>query len=114
MWVLYGISNCDSVKKARAWLQGRNLDYRFHDYRKDGLDAALLQRFIDAHGLQPLLNRRGATWRQLSAQCQAALQAGDVSNLLQAPTLLKRPILDADGRIIVGFSEAEYAGLTHE
>ncbi|MGZ4958993.1 MAG: ArsC family reductase [Methylomonas sp.] len=105
MLVVYGIKNCDSVKKARSWLETRQIDYRFHDYRIDGLDAALLQSFIDAMGVDAVLNQRSTSWRQLDdAQKQDLTPEKALQLMLAVPTLIKRPILNHEGRLSVGFS----------
>lgn len=109
MLTLYGIRNCDTVKKARAWLERNGIEYRFHDFRNDGLTAKLVQRWSDQLGWENLLNRRGTTWRQLPEATRATIDADRARALmLEQPTLIKRPVLD-DGRTSqVGFKEAEY------
>ncbi|WP_074012965.1 ArsC family reductase [Candidatus Sodalis sp. SoCistrobi] len=112
---LYGIKNCDTVKKARRWLDEQQVPYRFHDYRSDGLDADLLQRFIDQLGWPPLLNTRGTTWRKLSESQRAAADnaAGAAALMLSQPAMIKRPLLEAaDGRLLLGFSPQAYHGFT--
>lgn len=110
---LYGIKNCDSVKKARAWLDARQLEYRFHDYRVDGLDAALLTAFIDKLGADGILNQRSTSWRQLSAEQKQDLTTEKAKQLmLEVPTLIKRPILDDGRQLLVGFSPELYANLS--
>lgn len=109
MIVVYGIKNCDSVKKARAWLEARQIDYRFHDYRIDGLDAALLQGFIDRLGVEAVLNQRSTSWRQLDdAQKNDISPAKALQLMLAVPTLIKRPILDNGQQLIVGFNPDQY------
>ncbi|QSB01852.1 ArsC family reductase [Methylomonas sp. EFPC1] len=109
MLVMYGIKNCDSVKKARTWLEARQIAYRFHDYRIDGLDAALLQRFVDALGLDVVLNQRSTSWRQLDDAQKADLTPDKAVQLMLAvPTLIKRPILDDGEQLIVGFNPDQY------
>jgi Spx/MgsR family transcriptional regulator len=109
MLVVYGIKNCDSVKKARSWLDARSIDYRFHDYRVDGLDAALLQGFIDALGVDTILNQRSTSWRQLGDEQKRDLTPDKALQLMLAvPTLIKRPILDNGEQLIVGFSPDLY------
>jgi len=109
MLVMYGIKNCDSVKKARTWLEARQIAYRFHDYRIDGLDAALLQRFVDALGLDAVLNQRSTSWRQLDdAQKSDLTPDKAVQLMLAVPTLIKRPILDDGQQLIVGFNPDQY------
>ncbi|MDD1622755.1 MAG: ArsC family reductase [Methylococcaceae bacterium] len=109
MLVVYGIKNCDSVKKARSYLESRQVAYRFHDYRVDGLDAALLQGFIDALGVDAVLNQRSTSWRQLSDEQKRDLTPDKALQLMLAvPTLIKRPILDNGEQLIVGFSPDLY------
>ncbi|MEI8571193.1 ArsC family reductase [Methylomonas sp. LW13] len=109
MLVMYGIKNCDSVKKARTWLEARQIAYRFHDYRIDGLDAGLLQRFVDALGLDAVLNQRSTSWRQLDdAQKSDLTPDKAVQLMLAVPTLIKRPILDDGQQLIVGFNPDQY------
>jgi Spx/MgsR family transcriptional regulator len=106
---LYGISNCDSVKKARKWLEGQGLAYRFHDFRKDGLDANDLHGWVEALGWEALLNRRSTTWRKLDEADKADLDSARAESLmLREPTLIKRPVLVAAGRVLAGFSETSY------
>lgn len=109
MLTLYGIKNCDTVKKARAWLDRNGIEYRFHDFRNDGLNAKLLQRWSDQLGWEALLNRRGTTWRQLPETTRAIIDGKRAQALmLEHPTLIKRPVLD-DGKVSqVGFKEADY------
>lgn len=113
MRVVYGIKNCDSVKKARTWLETRQIDYRFHDYRADGLDAALLQRFIDALGMEAVLNQRSSSWRQLDEEQKRNLSPDKALQLmLSIPTLIKRPIFDTGEKLIIGFSPDLYSTAT--
>ncbi|WKJ91189.1 ArsC family reductase [Methylomonas montana] len=109
MIVVYGIKNCDSVKKARAWLDARQIAYRFHDYRIDGLDAALLQGFIDTLGVEAVLNQRSTSWRQLDDAQKSDLTPDKALQLMLAvPTLIKRPILEKGQQLIVGFNPDQY------
>ncbi len=112
MTTLYGIKNCDTVRKARKWLEARGVDYRFHDLRADGLAAADLDRWLTAVGWEVLLNRRGTSWRQLDAAVRDGVDAAKARELmLEQPTLIKRPVLEQAGTVRVGFSEADYATL---
>jgi arsenate reductase len=109
---LYGIANCDTVKKARAWLDTQQRAYRFHDFRKDGLPPDCLDAWLHAVGWEPLLNRRGTTWRQLDGPIRDAVHdaAGARALMLSQPSLIKRPVVEwADGRITVGFDAARWA-----
>lgn len=109
MHTLYGIQNCDTVKKARKWLDDHGIRYRFHDYRSDGLDAELLDRLEAALGWNNMLNRRSTTWRQIDAQDKADLDTESAKALmLRQPTLIRRPVLDTGTRITIGFSADQY------
>lgn len=110
---LYGIPNCDTVKRARAWLDERGVGYRFHDFKRDGLDDALAARFVAALGPDTLINRRGTTWRKLdpAAQGQAADAAGATRLAVAQPSVVKRPVLDRDGALSAGFDAAAWARL---
>ncbi|PID61508.1 MAG: ArsC family reductase [Gammaproteobacteria bacterium] len=109
MTPLYGIANCDTVRKARRWLLDHGHEVSFHDYRKAGLDGALLDGFIDTFGWEALVNRRGTTWRKLDAEVRENID-GDVARrlMLENPSLIKRPILIHDGQPLIGFREDEY------
>lgn len=113
MNTLYGISNCDSVKKARAWLAAQGIDYQFIDYKKQAPNAALLQTWLKQTPLDALLNTRGTTWRKLSPaeQAQAATESGAIELMLNNPSLIKRPVLEHQGKILLGFDAAAYAKL---
>ncbi|TPQ29290.1 ArsC family reductase [Methylomonas koyamae] len=109
MKVLYGIKNCDTVKKARAFLDSRRIEYRFHDYRVDGLEQALLQKFVDALGVDAVLNQRSTSWRQLDDEQKRDLTPEKAVQLMLAvPTLIKRPILDDGRQLLVGFNPEQY------
>ncbi len=103
---VYGIPNCDTVKRARTWLDGQGLAYTFHDFKKQGVPDAALARWLAAVGWEPLVNRRGTTWRQLDeAARQAVVDADAAAAALRAhPSLVKRPVVEwADGAVTVGF-----------
>ena len=111
MTTVYGIANCDTVKKARALLAERGVAYRFHDFRKDGLPPDRLDAWLGSAGVQKLLNRQGLTWRRLDAsdQARAAEAAGARALLLEQPTLVKRPVIEwDDGRITVGLDPVNW------
>lgn len=110
---LYGIPNCTSIKKARTWLEERGQVYEFHDFKKLGTSRELLQGWIDQTGWETLLNRQGTTWRKLDAATQAGIvDAESAMALMQAqPSIIKRPVLDKDGRIFVGFKPELYESL---
>jgi Spx/MgsR family transcriptional regulator len=106
---LYGIPNCDTVKKARGWLDSRGTPYSFHDYKKAGIDAATLNRWADAVGWERLLNRAGTTFRKLPDADKADIdRAKAISLMLSQPSLIKRPVVDGAGGLLVGFKEAEW------
>lgn len=109
---IYGIRNCDTMKKARAWLDAHGIEYAFQDYKTAGLDEARLQAWIDALGWEPLLNRAGTTFRNLPDTDKTDLDAAKARRLMLAqPSMIKRPVLDVDGRLTVGFRSEVYAGV---
>lgn len=109
MTTLYGIKNCDTVRKARRWLDERGIDYRFHDLRSDGLDRAALEAWVAELGWESLLNRRGTTWRRLPEGDREDLDASNAVRLmLEHPALIKRPVLELESRRMVGFSHKAY------
>ncbi len=113
MYTLYGIKTCDTVKKARKWLDQQHIAYRFHDYRSDGLDSQLLQHFASHLDWEKMLNRRSTSWRQLSAADKSGLDKEKALQLmLQHPTLIKRPILDTSKKLMLGFSSDDYQTLS--
>lgn len=111
--VVYGIDTCDQVRKARSWLRAQRVPFRFHDFRTQGLDAQMLSRWAARLPWDALLNRRGLAWRQLDPARRATVvdQASAVELMLAQPLLVKRPVLDAGDRIVVGFSEPVYRTL---
>ncbi len=112
MVTLYGIPNCDTIRKARRWLDEHGVEYRFHDFRKDGLERSRLQAWVDELGWETLLNKRGLMWRRLPADKKTDLdESRAVALLLEEPAMIKRPVLDLGDRRIVGFSDARYEEL---
>ena len=111
MIIIYGIPNCDTVKKARAWLAEHGLAYRFHDFKKEGVPPAELARWSASAGWETLLNRKGTTWRKLDAATQAAVvdAASAQSLMLANPSAIKRPVVDWGEAITVGFDAAVWA-----
>ena len=110
---LHGIPNCDTVKKARAWLQGRGVAHEFVDFKKTPPDAALLAAWARAVGVERLLNRKGTTWRTLgdAAQAAAGSEAGALALMAAQPSVIKRPVVQwPDGALTVGFDEADWSG----
>lgn len=109
---LYGIPNCDTVKKARVWLDQHGVAHVFHDYRKSGVDRASLERWVGEHGWETVLNRAGTTFRKLPETERADLDAEKaVALMLAQPSMIKRPVLDLGERRIVGFRPEVYAGV---
>ena len=107
--VIYGIKNCDTMTKARKWLDGRGVAYSFHDYRVEGIDRALLAGWVKALGWERLLNRSSATFRELpEAAKQGLTEAKAVALMLGQPTMIKRPVLDLRGKLLVGFKPELY------
>ncbi|MCR9190034.1 MAG: ArsC family reductase [Alteromonadaceae bacterium] len=107
---LYGIKNCDTVKKARKWLDEQGIDYEFHDFKKDGLQSDLLFRWEDAVGWETLLNRRGTTWRKLSEDVRDTIDAQSAHEImLENPSIIKRPVVENGGDVRVGFSADEWS-----
>src|ERR1700761_6544741 len=101
---IYGIKNCDTMKKARAWLDTHGVAYSFHDYKAAGIDADTLQAWARDVGWETLLNRSGTTFRKLPEADKSALTEARALALMQAqPSMIKRPVLDTDGRLTVGF-----------
>jgi arsenate reductase len=109
---LHGIKNCDTVKKARAWLDARGVAYRFHDYKAAGLDRAALEAWVRELGWEVLLNRAGTTFRMLPEAERAGLdESRAIALMLAQPSMVKRPVLDLGDRRVVGFDPAAYARL---
>lgn len=107
---LYGIPNCSTVKKAREWLESRQLAYEFHDFKKQGITQPLLEHWIAQVGWEILVNKNGTTWRKLDLVTQFAVVDAHaaIALMLAQPSVIKRPVLDKDGRISVGFKPDDY------
>jgi arsenate reductase len=109
---LYGIPNCDTVKKARVWLDQHGVAFDFHDYKKAGIDRLRLEAWVAEHGWETMLNRAGTTFRALPDADKADLNAGKaVALMLAQPSMIKRPVLDLGDRTLVGFKPELYAAL---
>jgi len=108
---LYGIPNCSTVKKARAWLEARQIGYVFHDFKKEAPTAEWLAGCLQHVPLEILLNKRGTTWRKLTPeeQAQAADESGAIALMCAYPSLIKRPVLTGGNGVLAGFDEAQYA-----
>jgi len=112
MIVFFGLGTCESCRKARRWLEAGGHDYRFVDLRADGLAEETLAGWIDALGWEALLNRRSTSWRSLDPSERADLDSGRAFALMrEMPTLIKRPVFDLGGRILVGFEESTKAAI---
>jgi arsenate reductase (glutaredoxin) len=110
--IVYGISNCDTVKRARAWLDQRGSGHAFHDFKKAGVPEQRLDAWLKAAGWETLLNRRGTTWRQLDAAAQARVTDATSARalMLAQPSVIKRPVVEwDDGRITVGFDAEQWS-----
>ena len=115
MTIMYGTANCDTVKKARAWLDIRRVPFTFHDYKKAGVDAALLQGWVHELGWEALLNRSGTTFRKLDAADKADIDdAKAVQLMLAHPSAIKRPVLVTGDEIVAGFVPDRYQALFGE
>ena len=106
---LYGISSCDTIRKAKTWLRNKHIEFEFHDYRKLGLEQKLLESMISVLGWEAMLNRRGTTWRALPDTIKEQIdQASAMRVMLDNPAIIKRPILNRAGQLHLGFSERQY------
>ena len=109
---IYGIKNCDTMKKARTWLDAKGVTYRFHDYKAEGIDAESLKRWVDTLGWETVLNRSGTTFRALPDADKQDLDAGKaIALMLAQPSMIKRPILDRGGALTAGFKPEIYETL---
>ena len=112
MVTVYGIKNCDTMKKARRWLESKKIAYHFHDYKAAGIDKAALEGWVKKVGWQVLFNRAGTTFRKLSdADKEDMTERKAVALMLAQPSMIKRPVLDIKGRLTVGFKPEEYKRL---
>jgi arsenate reductase len=106
---LYGIRNCDTMKKAWTWLDQHGVAYDFHDYKKQGIDRARLEAWAERVGWEKLLNRAGTTFKKLpDSDKQGVDQVKAIALMLAQPSMIKRPVLEADGKLLVGFTPADY------
>jgi arsenate reductase len=107
---IYGIKNCDTMKKARAWLEGHGVAYSFHDYKTSGIEKGKLKQWSDKLGWETLLNRAGTTFRKLpDADKEGLNERKALALMLAQPSMIKRPVLDAGGKLLVGFKPERYA-----
>lgn len=112
MMTLYGIPNCDTMKKARKWLAEHGVEYEFHDYKKLGIEKKKLDAWIKAVGWETLLNRRGMMWRKVPDDVKASIdETSAIGLMLETPSIIKRPVLEANGKVTVGFKAETYEEL---
>ena len=106
---LYGIKACDTMKKARTWLDQHQIAYDFHDYKTQGIDAATLNSWLEQVNWDTLINRSGTTWRKLDeAQKQITDSSQAIALMIEQPSMIKRPVLEVDGKVYLGFRGEEY------
>jgi arsenate reductase len=107
---IFGIKNCDTMKKARTWLDTHGVEYTFHDYKAQGIDAAHLKRWAAEAGWETVLNRAGTTFRKLPDEQKAGLdERKAIGLMLEQPSMIKRPVLEVGGKLLIGFKPDEYA-----
>jgi Spx/MgsR family transcriptional regulator len=112
MTIIYGIKNCGTIKKARAWLDGHKVDYDFHDYKTAGIDSAVLEGWVKKAGWEVLLNRAGTTFKKLpDADKENLTERKAIALMLARPSMIKRPVLEAKGNLTVGFRPEDYKKL---
>lgn len=107
---VYGIKNCDTVKKALNWLQQHRVEYEFHDFKKSGISVSKLKEWSDKKGWETLLNKKGLTWRKLEPEQQQSITSEEIAiELMQEKTsIIKRPVIETDNALLVGFNEEQY------
>lgn len=109
MTKIYGIKNCDTMKKAFKWLDENGISYDFHDYKKEGADESVLRTAIKSHGWESVINRRGTTWRKLPDDVKESMnEEGAIAVALENPSIVKRPLLVTQDNVYLGFKEEEY------
>ena len=110
--IIYGIKNCDTMKKARAWLESEGVAYEFHDYKQSGIEREKLLEWVKAVGWEPLLNRAGTTFRKLPDAAKSNVtESKAVKLMLEQPSMIKRPVLERGKTLLVGFSPEKYSAL---
>jgi len=106
---LYGIPNCDTVKKARKWLDANGIEYRFHDFRKDGINETMIREWMKTQPLELLLNKRGTTWRQLPDDVKSSVdEHSAVQLMVEQPAMIKRPVVVSGSKTGVGFKDQDF------
>ena len=109
---MFGIPNCDTIKKAKKWLEAEGIEFEFHDYRKQGINEELVKTFCAELGWELVLNKRGTTYRQLTQEQKDTLtEEKAVALLVEQPAMIKRPILNVDGKLHIGFKADQYAAI---
>jgi arsenate reductase (glutaredoxin) len=109
MTTIYGIKNCDTMKKAFTWLDGHKVTYSFHDYKQEGIDRARLEKWIEARGWEVLLNRAGTTFKRLPDHDKERLnEKKAIALMLAQPSMIKRPVAEKGAKLLVGFKPEEY------
>ena len=112
MITLFGIKNCDTIKKARKWMDTHQIDYQFHDFRIDGIDPHQVKKWINEIGLNDLINKRSTTWKSLTEDARQSLNEHTaVELILENPTLIKRPLLDTGKELCIGFKAEHYTNI---
>ena len=112
MTVIYGIKNCDTMKKAMAWLNDNGVDYLFHDYKKDKVPANMIDKAINQFGWEVVINKRGTTWRTLDQEIKDTMDNKRALNIaIENPSIIKRPILNYNDNVYVGFKDDEYKNI---
>ncbi len=108
--IIYGIKNCDTMKKARAWLDKHGVDYAFHDYKTAGIERAKLETWVKKASWETLLNRAGTTFKKLPEEDKVGItERKALALMLKQPTMIKRPVLELGGKLLVGFKPEQYA-----
>ncbi len=109
MIIMYGIKNCDTIKKARKWLEENHIEYEFHDYREQGVNPVQLRNWVSQHGWAILLNKRSTTWRNLPDETKQNMDETLALHVMEdQPTIIKRPVVETADSQLIGFKEAEY------
>ncbi|WP_266364049.1 ArsC family reductase [Tellurirhabdus rosea] len=112
MYTLYAIPACDTVKKARTWLADRGITYQFHDYKKQGIDRPTIERWLTQRSWEDLVNRAGTTWKKLPDAEKPTDAEGAIQLMMEKPSVIRRPLIEADGRIVaLGFKAEEYGSV---
>jgi arsenate reductase len=112
---LYGIKNCDTVKKARKWLEVNGIEHQFHDFRVDGLDSDAVSQWLGELGWEQLVNKRSTTWKQLDQKTRDAMDSQVAKKaIIEHPTLIKRPLLDIGHQRFTGFSDKTYQAIFNQ